>query len=232
MISKFIERVNEIRETIFSCTTFYVYGAGSVAQQFCDILQKYDIIPAAFVVSDGYKKQDKLSNIPILEISEVLNQKDRCAFFAMHDSEECYEKYKDKFKISRILDDTKDLCSLYALKTIEDLENKEINLDEEYMTIKEMVMLNPFHTDWSYCWAWLSEYMDLIYPALLNDFSLVDEGPYEHDHVCVKKGDIVIDCGANIGLFSAYASYKGAFVYAFEPVQHVQEYLKKTVGDT
>jgi FkbM family methyltransferase len=35
--------------------------------------------------------------------------------------------------------------------------------------------------------------------------------------VTVKPGDIVIDAGAWIGDFSAYAAYKGATVYAFEP---------------
>ena len=40
----------------------------------------------------------------------------------------------------------------------------------------------------------------------LNDFN---EGPYEWGEVCLKEGDIVFDCGANMGLFSAVASRYG-----------------------
>ncbi|MDR1916172.1 MAG: FkbM family methyltransferase [Synergistaceae bacterium] len=60
------------------------------------------------------------------------------------------------------------------------------------------------------------------------------EGPYEFsndegDVVQVRENDIVIDAGANVGLFSAYAVSRGAKAYAFEPNQSViDEYLSKT----
>lgn len=41
----------------------------------------------------------------------------------------------------------------------------------------------------------------------------------------IHTNDIVIDAGAWIGDFSAYASKKGATVYAFEPVSETFEYL-------
>jgi FkbM family methyltransferase len=58
------------------------------------------------------------------------------------------------------------------------------------------------------------------------------EGPYGYVDgyfdVTVKKGDTVIDAGAWIGDFSAYASSKGARVYAFEPVKETFQWLCKT----
>lgn len=71
------------------------------------------------------------------------------------------------------------------------------------------------------------------------DHSIVDqldvilpEGTYGYTNsyidVTVKENDIVIDAGAWIGDFSAYASIKGARVYAFEPTNETVEYLKKT----
>ena len=54
------------------------------------------------------------------------------------------------------------------------------------------------------------------------------EGPNGED-ITVKPGYTVIDAGAWIGDFSAYAAKKGAKVYAFEPSKKNQEYLKKTV---
>jgi FkbM family methyltransferase len=79
-------------------------------------------------------------------------------------------------------------------------------------------------------------------PVYYNDCydkSIVDvvdrylfEGPYGYVDgafdVCVKSGDVVIDVGAWIGDFSAYASTKGATVYAFEPVKESFELLQKT----
>jgi FkbM family methyltransferase len=44
----------------------------------------------------------------------------------------------------------------------------------------------------------------------------------------VKKGDVVIDAGANIGDFSAYAASKDAVCYAFEPTKSIFEKLQIT----
>jgi len=40
---------------------------------------------------------------------------------------------------------------------------------------------------------------------------------YENREIKVQPNDIVLDCGANIGIFSVYASKKAGMVYAFEP---------------
>jgi FkbM family methyltransferase len=58
------------------------------------------------------------------------------------------------------------------------------------------------------------------------------EGPYGYTDggfdVSVKKGDVVIDAGAFIGDFSAYAAAKGAVCYAFEPTETTFQLLQKT----
>jgi FkbM family methyltransferase len=63
-------------------------------------------------------------------------------------------------------------------------------------------------------------------------FELLPEGPYglRNDlvDVTVEPEDIVIDAGSWIGDFAAYASAKGAVVYAFEPAGSTFEYLLKT----
>ncbi|GHT41434.1 hypothetical protein AGMMS49965_11200 [Bacteroidia bacterium] len=61
---------------------------------------------------------------------------------------------------------------------------------------------------------------------------IMGEGPYGYVDgtfdVTVKKGDVVIDAGAWIGDFSAYAASKGAIAYAFEPVEETYRWLCKT----
>lgn len=77
------------------------------------------------------------------------------------------------------------------------------------------------------------ELTDLILPYLLgysNNINLpFNEGPYEYGKVKLRKNDVVLDLGANFGMFSAFASSKGCNVYAFEPtVKTVDNYLSKT----
>ena len=58
------------------------------------------------------------------------------------------------------------------------------------------------------------------------------EGPYcfcgEGIDVTVESGDVVIDAGAWIGDFGAYASIRGATTYAFEPTKETYDLLCRT----
>jgi len=60
----------------------------------------------------------------------------------------------------------------------------------------------------------------------------MNEGPYGYKDgafdVTVHSGDIVVDAGAWIGDFSAYAASKRARVYAFEPVEDTYRLLCNT----
>lgn len=48
----------------------------------------------------------------------------------------------------------------------------------------------------------------------------IDDSLYQLGNCIIKEGDVVLDLGANIGIFSRFASDKGAKkVYSFEPVQ-------------
>ena len=48
----------------------------------------------------------------------------------------------------------------------------------------------------------------------------IDDSLYQFNECFIKEGDVVLDLGANIGIFTRFASDKGAKkVYSFEPVQ-------------
>jgi len=70
---------------------------------------------------------------------------------------------------------------------------------------------------------------DILYPGILNSYKYVDEGPYEWGNVEIKKGDVVFDCGANLGIFTILAAYRGAKVYAFEPIKAACVALEQTL---
>jgi FkbM family methyltransferase len=48
----------------------------------------------------------------------------------------------------------------------------------------------------------------------------------------LKRGDLAIDCGANIGNVTAELARRGAFVYAFEPNPHAFAVLARRLGDS
>lgn len=57
------------------------------------------------------------------------------------------------------------------------------------------------------------------------------EGEYEWDGVRLEPGDVVMDCGANMGFFSAIAANKGCQPHAFEPSQYIRDkYLSKNAA--
>ncbi len=70
---------------------------------------------------------------------------------------------------------------------------------------------------------------DILYPPLLGRYHYTDEGPYEWGDVRINEGDVVFDCGANLGVFSILAASKGAEVYAFEPIREARRILSKTL---
>ncbi|MCR4436291.1 MAG: FkbM family methyltransferase [Clostridiales bacterium] len=69
---------------------------------------------------------------------------------------------------------------------------------------------------------------DIINPMIFKKKTYIEEGPYEDENVVVTEGDIVFDCGANMGIFSAVAAARRCKVYAFEPVPKTLQYLLKT----
>ena len=92
-------------------------------------------------------------------------------------------------------------------------------------------------------WLMYQIYMDTLFTFCVHQDNyssqLIDkldqylpEGTYCYKNnvinVTVEKDDVIIDAGAWIGDFSAYASIKGAVVYAFEPSKNTFIYLEKT----
>jgi FkbM family methyltransferase len=106
------------------------------------------------------------------------------------------------------------------------------------------ILFPDFSRQSDYLQSFLWSYFDILFfylkqkdqyqKALLDkcDFCLHSEGPYcyqdEVIDVKVAVNDIVIDAGAWIGPFSAYAAKQGAKVYAFEPSIKNQQFLTET----
>ena len=74
------------------------------------------------------------------------------------------------------------------------------------------------------------ELNDIVLPSLFADNSYLCEGPYEYEAVRLEANDVVIDAGANVGLFSGVAAAKGCRVFAFEPTPVTLGFLQKNLS--
>ena len=67
----------------------------------------------------------------------------------------------------------------------------------------------------------------------LNSHQIFSDIWYSHAYdvpgVPIRAGDVVIDIGANQGFFTCYAAFKGAQVFAFEPVPELCQRLRENV---
>lgn len=199
---------------------------GKILNDYCSMSGvEYPIV--AFLVDDGYRKQKVYQNLPVYEITEFLQKENAEDYIFLNtvtskDSGSYKEEMLQK-GIKNILDCNDadmamKMASEYWLKYF---ENKGIETSNEILKIGKFVFPNPFldtvAKDVQY--AFLTDVRDLIIPVWLNDYSRCEEGPYETDNVRIEENDIVIDCGANIGISTANAvARKCKKVYSIEPV--------------
>lgn len=108
-------------------------------------------------------------------------------------------------------------------------KSRNINIDTPVININGSQFINGFQLDIEGKYSYLVELGDIILPSYFSDFSICNEGPYELEEfgIGVKKGDVVFDCGANMGLFSGSAINRGGVVYGFEPTPKTRAYLKR-----
>ncbi len=70
---------------------------------------------------------------------------------------------------------------------------------------------------------------DTFIPQMFDEYALTNDGPYEiYEYgVTISEGDHIVDVGANEGLFSCYAAYKGCHVYACDCNHDCLDILEK-----
>ena len=108
------------------------------------------------------------------------------------------------------------------------LTNKGVNLEGDYIELGNAKFINPLTARWHQNLNVFGQLSDIVFPHLFSDWNLLDEGPYDPDGILeLTEGCTVLDCGANLGTFSAYAASKGCKCYAFEPTPELQPVLHK-----
>ena len=108
------------------------------------------------------------------------------------------------------------------------LAEKNVDLSGHYIQLGNTKFLNPLKINLRNSANIFAQLSDIVFPHLFQDWTLLDEGPYDPDGVFeLTAGSTVLDCGANFGTFSAYAASKGCKCYAFEPTPELQPVLRE-----
>lgn len=208
----------------------WVYGLGTSGRLFTDLCLQNGIKVTGIIVGDGYKEAEFYKEVPVYEVKDDF----------LHAGQLFYTV---KSKIENTVSDA--VISMFSVIDLSSRQDYDIMLEiyyEQYWKTKNVRMVMEDKANWKFggvelCSTkpmgtegyrnFLSEAGDLLLPPIWGDYERIDEGTYEYGSVQLKDGDVVFDCGANIGIFSAVAAWKGANVYAFEPLQECFTQLQK-----
>lgn len=228
----------EIEKGLFQGKKIIVLGAGKDGKEACKKLREYGIEVKCFVDEDEKKWGGEYFNIYVEAPSKMsLLEKGKYCFLLcigvisfLDDKEIIQSSFIKKIGVEDapdfiILDRSKSICSTF----IRCLKENNILVNEKVLDLKGIRIpnfLNGFNE--KIMKVFLTECCDLILPYIFNEYSEVDEGPYEEGVFKVQLGDIVFDCGANLGLFSAIVANRASQVFAFEPIPKSIALLKET----
>ena len=114
-----------------------------------------------------------------------------------------------------------------------------IDTNNEIITIDNLLFVNDIAFKSEFADIFLSNNIDLNFLKTEDQKVareilkiLNTEGDYENDRVILNKNDIVIDAGANMGIFTLFAAHKKVGkIYAFEPQKNSIEVLKANINN-
>jgi FkbM family methyltransferase len=205
----------------------YIFGCGWMGQKFYDTVHAMGYKIDGFVVTK--KNIASVKDVPIYSLEEIgMSGTEKNIFVALRDQdEELNNRLQEKFSVVYPVTYPKDITLIEAKYYLEFLKNRQVSCDERRLRLGKFDFVNPFDKADDYLLSWVYEAGDLILPIIYDDYSRIDEGPYEQEHTELERDDVVFDCGANIGLFTNLAVQKGCKVYAFEPMPDAISYLQE-----
>lgn len=217
--------------------TFF-YGCGNQGFICEDLFVNSMAMPVGgFVVSDGQPLEVKWNTcLPVCSISDLHEEKEQtCLLLTMGYSTACKIKetleekgYKHIHLIKdweRVNDALREISLLIAL------EKNGYSLSHEVdFKIDTFYFINPYQNELIRT-MFMRECENIIGERYLKETKNKIDSSYESGKVRLEENDVVIDCGANIGLFSAYAaSLGGGKVLAFEPVKYIADVTNRVAA--
>lgn len=215
-------------EKIMNIEFVILYGAGFCGRIYRRILAKEGIDILCYAISDGQISSVSVDHKEIKHLSELNYNKKNTIIILTLD-----KKYHEEITVNLRKHGYHNIMPCDWNAVYEELNlhfekimlQRNVNLENETIDFGLFKMQNPLKT--KYKNVFLLEAKELILPYF-KDITYISEGTYEFGEVKLKANDVVIDAGANIGMFSAFAAGKGCQVFAFEPVSTTVEVLRET----
>lgn len=223
----FIESFNKILDehNINNSNDLYIYGLGTTGRLLSELCEYSGIDLSGIIVGKGYKNAETFSGYPICYVDDI--------------KENGYILYTVKCTVPDELLGYKNIIDVSSVSFYWQLLNywydeffkrnaDRIIFQNDLMIWDKLKLINPksiAQDEWD---SFLQEAGDMLVPYFFDDYKRIDEGTYSYHNVVIKEGDVVVDAGAHIGMFSAFAAYMGAEkVYSFEPMRSNYKYLQR-----
>ncbi len=229
--------INDILESnILDGKNVVIFGAALTGKTACDDLQANGIEVAQFIDENPDKQGKKYFGVSVSKQLDMTLKENAIVILCCHPlAALSKEEILRVGLLERIGVDEAQLVILDREKGTLDavkacFETNGIDLSRQYLDLPGVRIPNYLKMDENIKISFLQECGDILLPKLFQEYSAVMEGPYEEGDFCINQqgGEVIFDCGANIGLFSAMAAANPANrVYAFEPVPKTLDVLKK-----
>ncbi|MGJ4850099.1 FkbM family methyltransferase [Bacillota bacterium Meth-B3] len=204
----------------FEGKCIFLYGAKNMGRIAHKLLQHYHVGVMGYIVSGKTPKEGYMNGIPIYGLDDLPEVPAKNTVVVLTLNQMYHEQVISSLRSRGItcIDDSFVEFQYYFFADVfaRLFEQNGIDLSGELLEIGNYRQLNPYiHSNMT---SFFLEAGDLMLPAIFNNYDFLTEGTYEYDNVVLTEGDIVLDCGANIGLFSCCAASRGCTAYAFEPM--------------
>lgn len=214
-----------------------IYGCGIHGGQVLDELRGQGVEPLAFCDADAAKWGEKRKSLPVLSPANAGEQYGDSALFIVAIAKYSMDPESVERDISPNLRHNRCRHIGYVPDIHETLARfecrvRDIGINEPVVDLGDFRMPNFFLDDNRHireCFGFVV--MEHFHGAEGREATSNYGRPYDRgDAAGLQKGDVVIDAGANLGIFSAYAAAKGCIVHAFEPVPMLAVCLEKTAA--
>lgn len=206
----------------------FIFGCGWMGEKLLSAIKALGYTVDGFVVTE--KKTEIKDGIPVYSIEKLSqsNNKKNNIFVALRDQDvELIERLKGIFFNVYPVSYPRDITLIEAKYYLDYFQTRDVDCSNAYLQLGDYHFVNPFYKPDDYLLSFVYEAGDLVLPVIYKDEGRIDEGTYEYGHTMLQNGDVVLDCGSNIGLFANIAIQKGCQVYAFEPMPDAIQYLRE-----
>lgn len=213
-----------------------LYGLGMQAVVVTDICIRLGYQVEAYLATDAKKKISILpSDIPAYSVNEFPFDKEEydvlIAVNQKYNEEICKTLEENGFLhvyYSENWNRTNEVCRQATVELF--LAEHDTDYTKKVLEYGDFRIRNIDGMPKDYTSMLLGEFFDIIAPSIYDCSDFLDEGAYEYENVTLEKDDVVLDLGANIGMFSCVAAAKAKKVYAFEPTPTTIKLLQQNAA--